>query len=225
MLRWSSLCLASWQMVGFPYPRILMPTNGGNAITSGRDSAPDIPAWTSDGASVNSGIQPEGPSAAGIPEGTQVAYLSADDPSTYQTSDHTIQAGDEFTLQFAGARYSNNATLEASIYLFDGTMRTVMETITLTESDVTNPLSQPGLERLSANRIGRGLRCRRSAAIPWASSSTHKSAFPPLDAVVLWLSSSGISGDFDGNGQSTTARMSMRLSLRLWPGQTRLPSI
>ena len=113
--------------------------NGGSAIIDGWNT---ITAWGSDGTSVNSGIQPEGPSAAGTPEGSQVAFLSSNDPSVYQTSDHTIRAGDEFAVQFAGASYSSSATLEASIYYFDGATRTVMETITLTQSDAMDPLSR-----------------------------------------------------------------------------------
>ena len=183
---------------GFESPDLDV-TNGGNPITSGWDSVPDVPAWNSDGTSVNSGIQPDGPAPAGTLEGTQTAYLGDGDPSGYQTTNLTIRMGDEFTLQFGGARYSNNATLEASIYYSDGSARTVMETITLTESDPTDPLSRQdwNVYTLTASVDDHPAAIGHAVGVEFASQR----GLPALDGAVLWLSASGMSGDFDGNGQ------------------------
>ncbi len=179
---------------GFESPDLDV-VNGGNAINNGWNS---IPAWDSDGNSVNSGIRPDGPPAAGIPEGSQVAFLTSNDPSIFQTTDHVIRAGDEFTLQFAAASYSTSVTLEASIVYFDGANRTVMETVTLTQSDATNPLSRTGWNVYSLTASAGDMPTAMGNMIGVEFNS--RNGVPALDGVVLWLSAFGVSGDFDQNG-------------------------
>ncbi|MEM8677744.1 MAG: DUF5010 domain-containing protein [Planctomycetota bacterium] len=182
---------------GFESPNLDL-TNGGNAITDGWDSTPDVPGWTSDANADNSGIQPDGPFAAGTPEGDQVAYLLNSDPSVYQTTSHLISGGEDFVLQFAAASYTQTGTLEASIYYFDGLDRQLMETISVTHTDAVDPLVNDAWNVYSLTASAADFQAAHGYPIGVEFNSLV--GIPSIDGVVLTVSSASLTGDFDGNG-------------------------
>jgi hypothetical protein len=78
--------------------------------------AAEVPGWESDGTVVDSGVESDWP---GSTEGDWSGFLMSTDPSTYQTTDHVIAAGEEFLLQVDARDNSSEtppANLEVTLY-------------------------------------------------------------------------------------------------------------
>jgi hypothetical protein len=103
--------------------------------------AAEVPGWESDGMVVDSGVESDWP---GSTEGDWSGFLMSGDPSTYQTTDHIIAAGEEFLLQVdARENWSETppALLEVSLYADAFGQRAVLvtETLEILPSDAEQP--------------------------------------------------------------------------------------
>jgi hypothetical protein len=87
---------------------------GWNGEGVGGTPAVDIPGWATDGAVADSGVE----QGWGATEGTWTAFLKAGDPSIWQMTAYTVQAGDILTLK-VDAKNNWQATLLGITLYYD----------------------------------------------------------------------------------------------------------
>jgi hypothetical protein len=92
----------------------------------------EVPGWESDGTVEDSGVSYELDNVPVVEDGLWYGYIMGDDPTVYQLTDHTIAAGEYFTLTFDAYSVYDGPTIQASLYYEDGGARVPVATGTVT---------------------------------------------------------------------------------------------
>jgi hypothetical protein len=147
----SVLCVMAWQGAADPIyvenPSFEEPGEGkihGWDLEDGAhydedESAAEVPGWEADGNVEDSGVSNEGDQIMELEDGGWYGYVMGDDPPAYQLTDHTIAAGEYFTLTFDAYECYDGPEIKGSLYYDDnGTRVLVASTIVadLSQSEV-----------------------------------------------------------------------------------------
>jgi hypothetical protein len=92
----------------------------------------EVPGWESDGEVEDSGVSYETDNVPVVEDGLWYGYIMGSDPTVYQLTDHTIAAGEYYTLTFDAYSVYDGPTVQASFYYQDGLSRVPVATGTVT---------------------------------------------------------------------------------------------
>ena len=92
----------------------------------------EVPGWESDGTVEDSGLSYLGDKIFYLEDGDQYGFIMGDDPTVYQLTDHTIAAGEYFTMTFDAYNEYDGPEMKGILYYLDGMTRVPLASDTVT---------------------------------------------------------------------------------------------
>ena len=100
----------------------------------------EVDGWESDGEVIDSGVAFENDKTIDdVLDGVWYGFLMGDDPPVWQLTDHTIAAGEVFTLLFDAYEEYDGPEVKANLYYDDNGTRVVVASTTVSGLDKESP--------------------------------------------------------------------------------------
>jgi hypothetical protein len=113
----------------------------------------EVPGWESEGEVIDSGVSYETDQIPTVEDGLWYGYIMGNDPTVWQLTDHTIAAGEVFTLTFDAYNCYDGPEVQANLYYDDNGTRVVVASGNVTGLEHGSGYAVPGSVVFIANDV------------------------------------------------------------------------